>query len=49
MPAAERFDVDRAERRTRDALGDDTYQELFASGASEPVTGLTDAVFSRHR
>jgi ATP/maltotriose-dependent transcriptional regulator MalT len=36
MPAAERFDVDRAERRARTALGDAAFLAAFEAGATEP-------------
>lgn len=36
MPAPERFDVDRAERRARDALGDAEFDAAFAAGAADP-------------
>jgi hypothetical protein len=36
MPAAERFDVDRAERRAREALGDSAFDTAFAAGAADP-------------
>ena len=36
MPAAERFDVDRAERRARTALGDNQFEAAFAAGAAHP-------------
>jgi tetratricopeptide (TPR) repeat protein len=35
MPAAERFDVDRAERRAREQLGEG-FDAAFAAGASDP-------------
>ena len=35
MPAAERFDVDRAERRARQALGDGAFSSAFAAGADD--------------
>jgi predicted ATPase/DNA-binding SARP family transcriptional activator len=33
MPAAERFDVDRAERRAREIMGDQGFDAAFAAGA----------------
>ncbi len=36
MPAAERFDVDRAERRARQTLGDLQFQAAFDEGAATP-------------
>jgi ATP/maltotriose-dependent transcriptional regulator MalT len=36
MPAAERFDVDRAERRARQAVGDAAFEAAFAAGAADP-------------
>jgi predicted ATPase/DNA-binding SARP family transcriptional activator len=36
MPAAERFDVDRAERRARQALGDAAFTAAFLGGANTP-------------
>ena len=36
MPAAERFDVDRAEHRARQALGDAEFAGAFGAGAAEP-------------
>jgi hypothetical protein len=36
MPAAERFDVDRAERRARQALGDAAFEVAFAAGTADP-------------
>jgi tetratricopeptide (TPR) repeat protein len=36
MPAAERFDVDRAERRARQKLGDTAFDLAFAVGAADP-------------
>jgi predicted ATPase/DNA-binding SARP family transcriptional activator len=41
MPPAERFDVDRAERRCRAALGDEAFAAAYAAGAS---TSVDDAV-----
>ena len=40
MPAAERFDVDRAERRAREALGDAGFDVAFAAGAADPDTEI---------
>jgi hypothetical protein len=34
MPPGERFDVDRAERRARAALGGDRFADEFAAGAA---------------
>ena len=36
MPAAERFDVDRAECRARQALGDDAFTAAFLAAAQAP-------------
>lgn len=36
MPAAERFDVDRVERRAREVLDDTAFAAAFAAGAIEP-------------
>ena len=36
MPAAERFDVDRAECRARAALGDNGFDTAFVAGAADP-------------
>jgi hypothetical protein len=36
MPAAERFDVDRAECRARQALGDAAFTAAFLGGAQTP-------------
>ncbi len=36
MPAAERFDVDRAERRARETLGDTAFDLAFSAGAADP-------------
>ena len=36
MPAAERFDVDRAERRAREALGDAAFAAAFEAGSTDP-------------
>jgi tetratricopeptide (TPR) repeat protein len=36
MPAAERFDVDRAEQRAREALGDAVFDVAFTAGAVDP-------------
>jgi hypothetical protein len=36
MPAAERFDVDRAEGRARDVLGEAAFDAAFAAGAVDP-------------
>ncbi len=40
MPAAERYDLDRAEARLRAALGDHGFETCWAAGASEPVDAL---------
>ena len=42
MPAPERFDVDRAERRVRDQLGAD-FTTAFARGATDPDTAIEQA------
>lgn len=43
MPAAERFDVDRAERRARAALGDSAFEAEFAAGSEEPDVEIARA------
>jgi hypothetical protein len=43
MPVAERFDVDRAERRARAALGDHVYDSEFAAGAVDPDQEISRA------
>ncbi len=40
QPAAERFDVDRAERRSRGAIGDAAFDVAFASGAASDTASL---------
>jgi hypothetical protein len=40
MPPAERFDVDRAEGRLREALGDAEFDRAFVLGADTPVAEL---------
>ncbi|HEY4609894.1 MAG TPA: BTAD domain-containing putative transcriptional regulator, partial [Ilumatobacteraceae bacterium] len=42
MPAPERFDVDRAERRAREQLGDG-FDALFAAGADDPESAIEQA------
>jgi tetratricopeptide (TPR) repeat protein len=37
LPRGERFDVDRAERRIRDVLGDAATEDALAAGALEPL------------
>jgi hypothetical protein len=44
MPPAERFDVDRAERRARRAMGDRAFEAEFAIGAGRDVEEVLDAV-----
>jgi tetratricopeptide (TPR) repeat protein len=44
MPAGERYDVDRAERRLRAALGDADFERAFATGASADANDLMTAV-----
>ena len=44
MPPAERFDVDRAERRVRRSLGDQAFEAEFAVGADSEVEDVLDAV-----
>ncbi len=41
MPAAERFDVDRAERRTRATLGDQAFSCAFQTGAGADAHAAT--------
>ena len=41
MPAAERFDVDRAERRTRATLGDQAFSCAFAAGGAADAHAAT--------
>jgi predicted ATPase len=43
MPAPERYDVDRAERRLRSALGD-AFDASFAAGAHAEIDGLVERV-----
>jgi tetratricopeptide (TPR) repeat protein len=45
MPDAERFDVDRAERRLRAALGDAVVEQGMAAGAATAVDDLVAEVF----
>ena len=40
LPAGERFDVDRAERRLREALGESAFKGAFESGATTPTDAL---------
>jgi tetratricopeptide (TPR) repeat protein len=47
MPPAERFDIDRAERRARRSLGDDAFGAEFAIGANGEVDDVLDAVSAR--
>jgi predicted ATPase/DNA-binding SARP family transcriptional activator len=42
MPAAERFDVDRAEGRARKTLGDQAFDAAFSAGASDPDLAIRD-------
>jgi hypothetical protein len=42
MPAPERFDVDRAERRAREKL-DDAFDAAYARGAADPETAIEQA------
>ena len=42
MPAAERFDVDRAERRARDNVGD-AFSTAFATGSADPERAIHQA------
>ena len=44
MPPAERFDLDRAERRVRRSLGDQAFEAEFAVGADSDVEDVLDAV-----
>lgn len=44
MPAAERFDVDRSERRSRTALGDEAFEAELAAGASDPDLQISAVV-----
>jgi predicted ATPase/DNA-binding SARP family transcriptional activator len=46
MPPAERFDVDRAERRTRRSMGDQAFDAAFEVGASSDVQDVLDEVFA---
>ena len=41
MPAAERFDVDRAERRARATLGDQAFSCAFAAGGAADAHAAT--------
>ena len=47
MPPAERFDVDRAERRARASMGDATFDAAFADGAVSDVHALLDELLQR--
>jgi predicted ATPase/DNA-binding SARP family transcriptional activator len=47
MPPAERFDVDRAERRLRGELGDEVFDECFAAGAAAGAADLVQATVAR--
>ena len=44
MPPAERFDVDRAERRGRRSMGDQAFDAEFAIGAGSDVEEVLDEV-----
>jgi hypothetical protein len=44
MPAGERYDVDRAERRLRKAMGDAEYERAFDAGVSAATNDLVAAV-----
>jgi tetratricopeptide (TPR) repeat protein len=44
MPPAERFDVDRAERRARLSMGDHAFDAAFAIGARSDVEDVLDKV-----
>lgn len=44
MPAAERFDVDRAEGRLRRHLGDDRVEALLVEGADDELSSLLTAL-----
>jgi hypothetical protein len=46
MPPAERFDVDRAERRGRLSIGDQEFEAAFAIGALGDVQELIDDVLA---
>ena len=46
MPSAERYDVDRAERRLREAIGELAFTEAFRVGADADVNRLVAAVES---
>jgi hypothetical protein len=46
MPPAERFDVDRAERRIRESLGDHEFDVAFATGSGADVQDVLDEVFA---
>jgi hypothetical protein len=46
MPPAERFDVDRAERRTRRSMGARAFEAAFQVGAASDVEDVLDEVFS---
>jgi tetratricopeptide (TPR) repeat protein len=47
MPPAERFDVDRAEQRLRDALGESVFDECFAAGSAADTDDLVQATVAR--
>jgi hypothetical protein len=47
MPPAERFDVDRAERRARAAIGDQAFDDAFADGARCDVDALLAGITAR--
>jgi hypothetical protein len=44
MPPAERFDVDRAERRGRRSMGDQAFEVAFADGAGGELQMVLDEV-----
>jgi hypothetical protein len=46
MPAGERFDVDRAERRLRATIGDEAFEAAFRAGADREPKDLVIAVES---
>ena len=46
MPAAERYDVDRAEGRLRSAIGDAAFERAFVAGAARDAKDLVAAVES---
>jgi hypothetical protein len=47
MPPAERFDVDRAERRARRSMGDQAFEAAFADGARTEVEAVLDELLAR--